>query len=65
MATKIPEIKATRIPRLIPGHREVCKLDGKAVLHRFPLYYLPVVVGLRADGSLLERFRSKSYDFNT
>ena len=33
--------------------------------HRFPLYYLNVVVDLRAARTLLERFRSKSYDVNT
>ena len=33
--------------------------------HRFPLYYLTVVEGLREAWNLLERFRSKSYDFNT
>ena len=32
--------------------------------HWFPLYYSTVVVALRAARTLLERFRSKSYDFN-
>ena len=36
-----------------------------AVAHRFPIYYLTVVVGLREARTLLDRFRSKSYDFST
>ena len=35
------------------------------LVHRFPLYYLTVIVGLSAARTLLERFRTKSYDFNT
>ena len=34
-------------------------------LHRFPLYYLTVVLGLRAARTLLEIYRSKSYDSKT
>ena len=31
----------------------------------FSLYYLTVVVGLRAARTLMKRFKSKSCDFNT
>ena len=33
--------------------------------HRFPLYYLNVVLGLTAARTLLERFKSKSYNLST
>ena len=45
----------------VSGYNKICQY----IYQRFPLYYLTVVVGLREARTLLERFRSKSYDFNT
>ena len=45
--------------------RHFCFVLVNYLGHRFPFNFLIVVVALKTARTLLERFRSKSYDFNT